>query len=155
MLIRLLCRKSRAVPVSVAMLLMGLMMVGSTGCVDLASLLEGLGGSVNGGENGEDDSSLRVRLSVSNPTPSLNEEVVLVCSIVDDPSGQGADLKLTFEFAFAARALSVDRQSGVARFIVTESDLNVALSFICRAVTDDGVFGPTSSTVVVIPAPAP
>lgn len=84
-----------------------------------------------------------VILSVSNPTPQLNEEVLLICSIV---SGDTAGV--TFEFQPTGSLSFVDRRAGTAILIVEQTDIGVALTFTCTATGDAGTSAPSRAQVI-------
>ena len=88
-----------------------------------------------------------VSLRVSNPTPQLNEEVILTCVLVD---GSGANV--TFDFQSAGGRLLVDHNAGTARFIVQESDVGAALTFTCTASDESGT-GNRSNSLTIIASP--
>jgi hypothetical protein len=75
-----------------------------------------------------------VTLRVSNPTPQVNEQVVLTCAVVNDAASP-----ITFDFQPARGRLLVDRARGTASFIVAEADIGAALSFTCTAANDSGI----------------
>ena len=139
------------------MLLAGLTCgLATASCVELQLLLGGARnpppagnstGNDNDGEPGNDNDSPvpAVRLSVSNPSPIVGEEVVLTCSLT---SGDAAGASFSFE-PFHPR-LIVDAARGTARFIVSESDAGTEFSFRCRAVVD-GLSSDLSNEVSFIP----
>ena len=149
----------------VGLLLMLLVGLSALGCADFSPLLPGSSGppgagdsgNVNDNDGGEvDPSSLAVRLQASNPTPTLNEEVILTCSLVEgDPFPGDPARRVTYEFAPDTGRLSVDANSGVARFVISDGDLNAAVTFTCRAVVDGSERGQVSNAVVVVAQPAP
>ncbi len=151
-------------------LLLGLLAIPTSGCVELQALLGGTPANQGGGSGGSGGSAgsgggdstpdtggeglATVVLRVSNATPELDESVTLTCT-VESGSTDG----LSFDFTSTLGRLDVDRQRGVAGFIVEQSDLGVAFSFSCSATNRFGT-GPRSPSVVVIPtlpttAPAP
>lgn len=132
------------------------------GCLEIRDALEGSlteafglpagpGGLEPTGDSAADsDDSIgsvpQVRLSVSNPTPQLNEAVGLTCSVVG-----GSSEAVTFDFQPAGR-LIVNRAAGTATFIVLETDLGVAATFTCTGTNAEGT-SPPSDSLVFIPTP--
>jgi hypothetical protein len=65
----------------------------------------------------------------------------------------GDDTGAVFDFNVSqppATGLSINRNTGVATFIVTESDLNVSFRFTCTVATDTAQ-SPASSAQLVTP----
>lgn len=85
-----------------------------------------------------------VRLTLSNPTPQVNEEVILQCEIVT-----GGSPGVTFDFQPNDGRLFVDRATGTATFIVEGSDIGVAFSFTCSATNNVGTSEPSNELVIV------
>jgi hypothetical protein len=123
----------------------------------LLKLLTGCPGTVGPGTGGGpgptdglpppgDGTTLRVTLSVSNPTPQPNEQVTLTCALTDVGSGN-----VTFDFQPADGRLIVDHAAGTADFIVQESDVGLAMTFTCTA-SDGGGTSPPSSPRTIIPS---
>ncbi len=113
-------------------------LLASTACIELQFLISGGGlpsngvdgdgppdGNDNDNANGEE---LEVALSVSNPTPQVNEEVFLTCEVVSgDAEG------VFFDFQPASARLVIDATQGIASFIVLETDVGQAFTFTCTA----------------------
>lgn len=131
---------------------------GGTGCVEIAGLLgidgvgsnpgDGGGGGGNGGGDGGDgggdggDASLAVRISASNVTPLVGEEVLLVCSLVS-----ADDVGVSFSFE-PANLLITDGVSSSASLITDASLVGQAISVNCRA-RANGEEGPPSDPVTI------
>lgn len=128
----------------------------ASGCVEIPILL-GLGnhqpgnGSTpsdgNGAAPDNDGNSVGplAILSASTLAPAVGEEVTLSCRAARDPIGT-----LSFSFQSTATALNIDAQSGTARFVVSDADVNAEIPVTCRA-TDDSGTGPVSNRVVILP----
>ena len=86
-----------------------------------------------------------VRLSVSNVTPQLFEEVVFRCEVSSGGNG------VTYDYQPASARLTVNHAAGTALLIVSESDLGTAMSITCTGENAAGV-GPASNSVTVTPA---
>ncbi len=85
-----------------------------------------------------------VRLTLSNPSPQVGEEVILRCEVVT-----GGSLGTTFAFQPDEGRLFVDRATGSASFIVEGSDIGVAFSFTCSATDDTGTSEPSNEQVII------
>ena len=124
-----------------------------TGCAELQVILQAIldpstaNGSGEDGGDGADGSAIPVvTLTVSNPTPQLNEEVILRCSVVGDGDGP-----VTFDFQPDDPRLVVNQSAGTASFVVQETDISGAgFAFTCTATTTAGTTLP-SNEVVIIP----
>lgn len=122
----------------------------SPGCVELGIITPiSLDGASDGSPSVDapdtDSPTLAtVSLSVSNPTPQINEEVTLTCRVTN-----GAGEGVTFDFDGAPGRLVIDRNRGTASFITQESDASVAFNFTCTATNEIGA-GPPSAAVLVI-----
>jgi len=115
-----------------------------TGCAGIQAILQDILAPSNG--NGDGSGTLTARLTVSNPTPQLNEEVVLRCSVVGDVAEV-----VTFEFQPDDPRLAVNSTAGTASFVIQESDVTGAgFSFTCTAESDAGMSLP-SNAVIIIP----
>ena len=86
-------------------------------------------------------------LSVSNPTPQVNEEVVLTCSAAGGGDG------VTFAFQPTTSRLQVDERRGTASFIVQETDVGIALSVTCTATNEHGTSGLSNVQFITPTAP--
>ncbi len=131
----------------------------TTGCIELQEALQGalievLAGGAPGlptdGDAPSDDpdaadSILVVTLSVSNPTPQLNEQVQLRCTAA---GGDTSDV--TFDFQPSAELVSIDRDAGTASLIIDAADLGTGLSFTCTGTNAAGTSA-RSSTQVILP----
>ncbi len=124
-----------------------------TGCAELQVILQAIldastanGSSENGGDDADGSAIPAVTLTVSNPTPQLNEEVILLCSVVGD-----ADGPLAFDFQPDDPRLVVNQSAGTGSFVVQETDIGGAgFAFTCTATTNAGTSTP-SNEVVIIP----
>ena len=127
----------------------------SGGCIDLQLALqnaiqESTDGSLppNDDQNepdGPGDSDIPVvTLSVSNPAPQLNEEVLLMCSLV----GGDADA-VTFDFQPDYGRLIVDRRRGTATLIIDPTDIGSTLEFTCTATNEAGTSEPSNEQVII------
>ncbi len=125
------------------------------GCIDLQLALQGAiqdlageppptDGQNEGSEPSVDGSVPAVTLRVSNPSPQLNEEVLLTCSII---SGDTAGV--TFDFQPADGRLFVDHQAGTATFIVEQADSGAAFTFTCTATNQNGTSEPSDEQVII------
>lgn len=96
----------------------------------------------NGGNGEPADGVPVVSLSVSNPTPQVNEDVILIC-IAD-----GGNTGLTFDFQPAIGRLFVNDRTGVATLTVTESDVGQTFSFTCTGTNDQGTSEPSNVQLI-------
>ena len=111
---------------------------GLSGCVELTELVDAILGPPGDGPPSDGGGLPRVRLTVSNPSPQLSEEVLLVCS--DVPGSPSSDM-----FAFSpAGLLSPTGTPGQAVFIVSQSDIGVEFAFTCTGRNDSGTSLPSS-----------
>ena len=119
----------------------------ATGLIGACALVEGIGdgSSGDGGDTGDDVPV--VALSVSNPTPQVNEEVSLTCSVVT-----GTSIGVTFDFQPEDGSLIVNHSTGLALFIVSEYDAGTALTYTCTGTNTNGTSRP-SGEVVIFPTP--
>lgn len=125
-------------------------------CVEIAGLLgvEGVGSDPGGGGGGGGDGdtpdgggdgtddALAVRISASNVTPVVGEEVLLVCALV---SADDAGVSFSFE---PANLLITDGTSSSASLIADASLIGQAISVTCRA-RMGGDEGPPADPVTV------
>lgn len=131
-----------------------------TGCVEICALATGsLDGCIPGKDIGPQDdlnpprppdgdepaADLRVTLSASSTLPSISEEVVLTCSLVEGNTGG-----VTFQFQPQDGRVVIDSGRGTASFIVTSADVGDQPEFTCTATNDDGI-SPPSNRVVIQP----
>ncbi len=125
------------------------------GCIELQAALQGAlpgpagtGPPVTNGDDQPDDqpgeSVPTVRLQVSNPSPQVDEEVTLTCSVV---SGDSAGV--TYAFQPANGRLFINHATGTATFIVEESDVEVAFTFTCTATSEAGTSQPSNQQVII------
>ncbi len=125
------------------------------GCIELQLALQGVvPGSIDGrppttDRDAEPDDRPEgnipvVRLDVSNPSPQVNEEVVLTCSVV---GGDAAGVR--FDFQPADDRLFVNRTRGTASFIVEETDISVSFAFTCTATNETGTSGLSNQQVII------
>ena len=123
------------------------------GCVELGIIPppDNGGGLPDGGDGngngGPSDVAPTVRLSVSNLTPQVNEQVTLRCIPTNDAPGP-----ILFDFqtsGLASARLVENTEQGTATFIVDESDIGVATSVTCSATNDFGE-GPRSTAQIVV-----
>jgi hypothetical protein len=125
------------------------------GCVELGFIVQDgtTGGSTDssggGGTDGEDSSGTSgdvpvVRLSVSNPNPVVNEEVVFTCRVID---GDGAGA--TFAFQPEDARLIVNSRLGTASYIVDQSDIGTELRVTCTATSAAGTSEPSNRQSII------
>ncbi len=125
------------------------------GCIELQQALQGGSGDSSGEgphtptndtEPDEQPGSEVpvVRLSISNPAPQVNEEVLLTCSVVNGDTGG-----VTFDFQPTDGRLFVNHTMGTATFIVEQADIGVAFAFTCTATTMDGASQPSNEQLIV------
>jgi hypothetical protein len=129
----------------------------ATGCIELRAALQGAldgtgrdGAPINdSGDEPPDDDAVgdvpAVMLIVSNPTPVINEEVLLSCLVTNDVSGP-----VSFDFQPASGRLFIDPQRGTASFFVEQSDLGATFVFTCTATNENGT-SPLSNEQIVSP----
>lgn len=128
-----------------------------SGCVEISYWLTGqVPGQQSEGTSNDNDSNtggntndnsasrLTVRLTASNVTPTVGEEVVLTCSVVT-----GSNAGLTFTYEPMSTRLNVNAQTGRATFIVSEPDVGVAFMVRCFAANAMGDSA-TSDMVTII-----
>ncbi|MCH7839306.1 MAG: immunoglobulin domain-containing protein [Planctomycetes bacterium] len=108
--------------------------------------------TTNGGDDGSngepvggvpDEGVPVVSLSVSNPTPQVNEDVILTCT------ADGGNNGLTFDFQPAIGRLFVNDRTGIATFTVEESDVGQAFSFTCTGTNDQGTSEPSNEQMIL------
>ncbi len=85
-----------------------------------------------------------VRLDLSNPSPQVNEEVRLTCSVVGGDAGG-----VLFDFQPANDRLFINRASGTASFIVEETDIGVEFAVTCTATNETGTSRPSNQQVII------
>jgi hypothetical protein len=119
----------------------------------LGDILQAILAPSNGDDSGDNDGNdtdgsviPTVTLSVTNPTPQLNEEVILRCSLVGNVDGL-----VTFDFQPDDPRLVVNQTAGTGSFVIQEIDIGGAgFAFTCTATTNAGTSLP-SNQVVIIP----
>ncbi len=122
----------------------------SPGCIELGIITPiSVDGTPDGSTNADtpdpdNPAPPTASISVSNPTPQINEEVTLTCRVTN-----GASEGVTFDFDGAPGRLIIDGNRGTANFITQESDAGAAFSFTCSATNEFGA-GPASASVLVI-----
>lgn len=131
------------------------------GCIELQEALQGalieavLGGSAPV-SNGDDDPPVNdmdplavatVTLTASNPTPQLNEQVELRCSVTGGSAGT-----VSFSFQPSQELSSINPDAGTASLIIDQTDLGASQAFTCSATNAAGT-GPPSNTVVILATP--
>lgn len=108
--------------------------------------------TMNGGDDGGNDEPGDgvpeegvpvVSLSASNPTPQVNEDVILTCT------ADGGNSGLTFDFQPTIGRLFVNDRTGVATFTVDESDVGQAFSFTCTGTNDQGTSEPSNEQMIL------
>lgn len=108
--------------------------------------------TANGGDDGSngepaggdpDEGVPVVSLSVSNPTPQVNEDVILTCT------ADGGNSGLRFDFQPAIGRLVVNDRTGVATLTVDESDVGQTFSFTCTGTNDQGTSEPSNEQMIL------
>lgn len=137
----------------IAMLFMAVLV---SGCVEIQALLSGVatagdGGSLssNGGgiTPGGDGSAIalpEVTLTVSNPNPTTNEEVLLTCR-----ASNPAQAVSSFAFQPAAELIGVNAFRGTATFIPSAADAGTEFNFTCTGTNESGTGGPSAPQLVI------
>ncbi len=129
------------------------LLVAAGGCVELG-LFPGAGSGgggftppTNGGNGGSGSVGdvLRVQLSASNTNPTLDEEVLLRCIVVE-----GSSTGVIFAFQPNSGRLAANPTAGTASFIVDASDISTAFRFTCTA-QSASVSSDPSNQVLIIP----
>ena len=135
-------------PVSILACLLG-------GCVEILAALNGSLPQNGGGTSpldgdggtpvdGPDGDLPVVTLTVSNPNPMINEEVLLRCS----PAG-GTGTGLTYAFQPAGLLVGINPGAGTAAFIPSEADAGTEFSFTCTAANEAGTSDPSNRQVII------
>lgn len=125
------------------------------GCIEIFAALYGrLPGNGGGGGptdgngippgNGQDGETPVVTLTVSNPNPMINEEVLLRCS-----STGGTGTGLTYAFQPAGPLVGINPGAGTAAFIPSEADVGTEFSFTCSATNEAGTSEPSEPRVII------
>lgn len=129
----------------------------SSGCLEFGALVgqaltDGTGGSFGSdglldgqdGDSGGSGGIPVVGLSVSNPTPQLNEQVVLTCTLVS-----GSAAAVTYAFQGGQGRLIGNAGSGTASLIVDASDAGRQFTITCTATTTAGTSEPSSPQTII------
>lgn len=105
----------------------------------------------SGSDNLNDNANMEfsVELMVSNETPEVGEEVILIC-VVTSGSPDGA----MFAFQPESERLMVNEETGRATFVVAESDVDIAFVVQCAAENAEGQTA-VSETVMIIANESP
>ena len=125
------------------------------GCVEILAALNGGfpvdGGGTNppdgnGGSpgNGTDGYAPVVTLTVSNPNPTVNEEVLLRCS-----PAAGSNGGLTYAFRPAGLLVGINTVAGTGVFIPSEADVGTEFSFTCTGTNQAGTSDPSNRQVII------
>jgi hypothetical protein len=125
-------------------------LVSAAGCsVILRALQDAIQDSDGDGSGANGNGVPAVVLSVTNPTPQLNEQVVLQCSVV------GADTReTTFGFQPADGRLWVNQTAGTASLVIEETDVGgPGLAFTCTATNAFGTSEPSNQVVIMPTSP--
>lgn len=131
-------------------------LVTATSCIEIQQILSDQPGSGNNNSGSADtpvDSSPNdntnsggiiptVSLTISNPTPQINEEVFLTCVVQT-----GLEANLSFAFQPAGR-LFVNTSTGRASLIIEASDIGSSFSFTCTATNSQGTSEPSPSRLI-------
>jgi hypothetical protein len=110
-------------------------------------------GNNNGNDNTDDENMPRVRLTASNLTPQVDEEVTLRCVLTNE-----APEPIVYEFQAAGGPIGrvqVDELRGTATFIVQQPDIGVAVSVTCTGTNEFGEGPPSTAQVIVATSPEP
>ena len=121
-------------------------LVSAAGCsVVLRALQDAIQDSDRDGSDTDGNGVPRVVLIVTNPTPQLNEQVVLQCSVL------GADTReTTFGFQPDDGRLWVNHTAGTASFVIEETDVGgPGLTFTCTATNAAGTSEPSNQVVIM------
>lgn len=130
-----------------------------SGCIELGLVQPpGGNGQDNSNDNGNGGNNVdepreapRVRLTASNLTPQVNEELILRCELLNEPGGA-----VTYGFQAAGGAsqrFQVDPVAGTARFIVQEVDVGAAINVTCIAANELGT-SPESNAQIIVATPS-
>jgi hypothetical protein len=136
------------------------MVAGSIGgCIELGIIPppdDGGNGSPdnnNANDNGDGEDVPRVRLSASNLTPQIDEEVTLRCIQTNDaPEATMYDFQAP---GGPTGRLQVDEERGFATFIVQEPDIGAAVTVTCTGTNEFGEGPPSTPQVIVATSPEP
>ena len=128
----------------------------STTCIEFQTVLSGVIADRNGGSppsgtgtdptgNGDTAQPPEVTMTVSNPNPSVNEEVLLTCR-----SASAIQPATSFAFQPAGLLFGVNSITGTAVFLPSEADIGTAFEFTCTGTNENGT-GSSSTAIAVIP----
>ena len=130
------------------------MAVFASGCVEIQALLSGAGaadgsrpsdgGGITPGGDGSAIALPEVTLTVSNPNPATNEEVLLTCR-ASDP----AQTVSSFAFQPAIDLIGVNPFHGTATFIPSAADAGTEFQFTCTGTNESGTGGPSRPQLVI------
>ena len=101
------------------------------------------GGSTPGGD-GSAIALPEVTLTVSNPNPNTNEEVLLTCR-ASDP----AQTVSSFAFQPAIDLIGVNPFQGTATFLPSAADAGTEFQFTCTGTNESGTGGPSPPQLVI------
>jgi len=125
--------------------LLGLLWL-AAGCVPISGLPDGgTNPTPDGGDGTTPDATFTVSIQASNRTPQLYEEVTLQCFL----SGN-ATAPVTFGFQSRDVTMTVNATSGTASFVVSESELDIAIDVTCSA-TDADNYTAMSNRISIFP----
>ena len=137
------------------LIVMFFMAVFAPGCVEIQTLLSGVGADDGGslpsdgggsppGDGGSAIGLPEVTLTVSNPNPSTNEEVLLICR-ASDPT----QVVSSFAFQPTIDLIEVNRFRGTATFIPSAADAGTEFNFTCSGTNESGTGGPSPPQLVI------
>ena len=136
----------------IAMLFMA---VFASGCVEIQALLSGAGADGGGslpsdgagmtpGDGGSANALPEVTLTVSNPNPTTNEEVLLICRASDPTQAVSS-----FAFQPTIDLIGVNSFRGTATFIPSAADAGTEFNFTCTGTNESGTGGPSAPQLVI------
>jgi len=142
------------------LILLAISLSGSiTGCLEVQQFLNGFH-ATNGNSNSSNGDPTTpntnensnttgtvptVNLTVTNPSPQVNEEVLLTCQVIS-----GFDTTTTFQFEPIDGRLFANTATGTASLIIEASDVGRTFSFSCTATNNQGVSEP-SNIILITP----
>lgn len=131
-----------------------------SGCVEIQAILSGIADTSDGGNspsdgggitpgdgtdgNGSADALPVVTLTVSNSSPTINEEVLLTCRS-DDP----AQPVSIFAFQPAIDLIGINSLQGTAAFIPSAADVSTAFQFTCTGTNSFGTGEPSAPQLII------
>ena len=137
----------------IAMLFMA---VFTSGCVEIQAFLSGVatagdggslpsdGGGITPGGGGSAIALPEVTLTVSNPNPTTNEEVLLTCR-----ASNPAHAVSSFAFQPTFDLIGVNAFRGTATFIPSAADAGTEFQFTCTGTNESGTGGPSAPQLVI------